>query len=370
MKVGLTVSVVGHVALVVAASSVGVYNAPAAPDMNVLEIDVDIISEQEFVTQTTPIPEVFEMASAENVPEVPWARPVDAKVADLNPELEFPAPIMTPSIQDASLSKPTGIKLPEVNVDAPSISPQNSAVDQALSLPVAKEFKMPEINRVTTEFNPEPRPDVRIADHNQMAIKEVMAPKPDVVKMLAPKPTAKAASIPVISTEANKADEVAAPSSQSSTLEKMVMYGAPLTRPANLRAPNLNGDNEIAQMIAEVNELTTISTKAFVRKALTSQEKSRLVSKIQNAWNLGSMSSEAMRVTISVEFRMDQNGKPFDIALKSYSGGSQAAADTAFEAGRRAITKGLENGHDLPLEKYDQWKVVQITFDPENMRAR
>ena len=46
------------------------------------------------------------------------------------------------------------------------------------------------------------------------------------------------------------------------------------------------------------------------------------------------------------------------------------AVDKAFEAGQRAILCGLGKGHDLPLESYDRWRDVELTFDPEEMRLK
>ncbi|MEO0665673.1 MAG: energy transducer TonB, partial [Pseudomonadota bacterium] len=58
------------------------------------------------------------------------------------------------------------------------------------------------------------------------------------------------------------------------------------------------------------------------------------------------------------------------IRLVSSSGGSAQAAQQAFEAGRRAIIRCGVDGFDLPPEKYEQWKEIEITFNPEQMRIR
>ncbi|MEM6478789.1 MAG: energy transducer TonB, partial [Pseudomonadota bacterium] len=42
----------------------------------------------------------------------------------------------------------------------------------------------------------------------------------------------------------------------------------------------------------------------------------------------------------------------------------------AFEAARRAIIRCGAKGFDLPSEKYDQWKEIEMTFNPEQMRTR
>ncbi len=69
---------------------------------------------------------------------------------------------------------------------------------------------------------------------------------------------------------------------------------------------------------------------------------------------------------------MKQDGKPDigSIRMVSFSGGSQQAARRAFDAARRAIIRCGARGYDLPADKYAQWKEIEMTFNPENMRIR
>jgi hypothetical protein len=43
---------------------------------------------------------------------------------------------------------------------------------------------------------------------------------------------------------------------------------------------------------------------------------------------------------------------------------------TAFENARRAILRCGAQGYNLPPEKYEQWKLVTINFDPNDVRLR
>jgi hypothetical protein len=56
--------------------------------------------------------------------------------------------------------------------------------------------------------------------------------------------------------------------------------------------------------------------------------------------------------------------------LLEFSGGSEAAAQQAYEAARRAIIRCGVNGYDLPEESYDHWRQVELVFNPEGMRLR
>jgi hypothetical protein len=51
-------------------------------------------------------------------------------------------------------------------------------------------------------------------------------------------------------------------------------------------------------------------------------------------------------------------------------GGSENATKTAFQAARRAILRCQKDGYKLPVEKYDHWWDIEITFNPEEMRTR
>jgi len=92
----------------------------------------------------------------------------------------------------------------------------------------------------------------------------------------------------------------------------------------------------------------------------------------RECWNLGSLSSEALRTTVTLEVTMEPDGRPQSgsIRLLESSGGSDAAVMQAFEAARRAVIRCGASGYDLPVESYDHWRIIEITFNPEDMRLR
>jgi hypothetical protein len=94
-------------------------------------------------------------------------------------------------------------------------------------------------------------------------------------------------------------------------------------------------------------------------------------SAIGNKWNLGNVSTDAMRTTVVVRVTFDQSGKPGNIELIESDGPTQEATDTAFSAARRAIIRAYqEGGIPLPPDKYETWKVLEFVFDPNGMRLR
>lgn len=92
---------------------------------------------------------------------------------------------------------------------------------------------------------------------------------------------------------------------------------------------------------------------------------------INKCWNVGQLSSEAMRTVVTLRVEMSEAGKPTSVEMTSFEGGSDAAAQKAFEAGRRAVMRCAgANGYDLPADKYGQWNVLNLIFDPAGMRLR
>ena len=82
--------------------------------------------------------------------------------------------------------------------------------------------------------------------------------------------------------------------------------------------------------------------------------------------------SFALRTVVTIGVTMEPSGKPVSgsIRMIGFEGGTEASAGLAYEAGRRAIIRCGQNGYPLPAEKYEQWKEVEITFDPEKMRMK
>lgn len=101
--------------------------------------------------------------------------------------------------------------------------------------------------------------------------------------------------------------------------------------------------------------------------SLSEREQFRVA--IQQCWNIGALSLEAARMDVSVEFRMAPDGRPDagSLRLVDQRGGSQFAAQNAFEVARRAIMMCGRNGYALPPEKYGRWREVIVDFRPDGI---
>jgi hypothetical protein len=95
-----------------------------------------------------------------------------------------------------------------------------------------------------------------------------------------------------------------------------------------------------------------------------------LATKIQSCWNVGSLSAEALKVSIKVSVNLAENGMPdfSSISMVSHNGTNEAATTQAFEAARRAVIRCGSDGFELPSDEYEQWKTITLEFDPERMR--
>jgi len=69
---------------------------------------------------------------------------------------------------------------------------------------------------------------------------------------------------------------------------------------------------------------------------------------------------------------MFEDGRPDtgSIRMVDFTGGSAAAAERAYAAARRAIIRCGIDGYDLPAGKYDRWRDIEMTFNPEKMRIK
>ena len=151
----------------------------------------------------------------------------------------------------------------------------------------------------------------------------------------------------------------------------------PAPTPAAEPAPAPQQDNAAADATASAiagaleEALAGASTGTASGPPLTQGETDGFRIAVQDCWVVD-VGSQASNVTVTVGFDMDRSGRVVSSSLRllSSEGGSGSAVDTAFQAARRAILRCQGDGYSLPPEKFDQWKTVEMTFNPESMRIR
>jgi hypothetical protein len=105
---------------------------------------------------------------------------------------------------------------------------------------------------------------------------------------------------------------------------------------------------------------------------LTRGEKEAFGLAVGQCWNVGNLSASARATTVFVAFDMQRTGVPVtgSIRMVDFLGGSQADAAEAFEEVRRAVIRCGTSGFQLPVEKYEQWRKVEATFNAEGLQFR
>ncbi len=275
-------------------------------------------------------PTPAEEPEAPDTAEIEVPEPVipNAVIVDTTPPL--PAP---PSEQDGTTIEPDAVAAP-----APRVAP----IPQVAPPPDAE--RAPDVVQDTApEPLPEPEPQ----------------PEPDA-------PAAPEEASDRIVTEAEEEKTYAPASSRRprSRPPQRVRVAEPQEEPAPT-----NTNDAVAAALAEETP-----SEAPVRSGppLTGGEKDALKVAVSSCWNVGSLSTDALGTTVIVGVEMEQTGRPVSgsIRMVSFSGGSEAAARQAFEAARRAIIRCGARGFPLPVEKYAEWRDIEMTFNPEGMQFR
>ncbi|MBO9475373.1 hypothetical protein J7413_17630 [Shimia sp. R10_1] len=364
MHIGHYISGIAHTGLIGWVLFGGVLN-PDPPPMEVT--DVSVISSAEFdaLVQGQVAPETATEVALPTPPEEVAPTPEVTSQPDEAPEQVTPpeAPAAEPDVSPelTEVAPPAPIEPEDVVQDAPELPTPES--DSAVVIPDAPVRPVTQpAERVAPEPVAPPEPDTAIADVVQEATEpDVAAESREEVQ----EETAPEAASTEIATEPKQEEQASAAPSRS--LRPRVR---PAARPEPTPAPDANAD-AIAAALAEASAAETAETAAAPAGPPLSQgERDGLRVAVQQCWVVD-VGSRAADVTVVVGLSLDRDGKvQGDIRMLSAEGGDAAAAQTAFQAARRAVLRCQKDGYDLPVEKYDHWRDVEITFNPDNMRRR
>ncbi len=366
MNTGTTISGIGHGLLIGWLLFGGLLSARDPEPVAVT--DVSIISGEEFAALTQPA------AAPSTVVEAPEVPPPAAE----DPVVPTPAPETVPETPDAP--PPTDLTPPDDSPDLTDLAPLPEAevADEAPVLPTPPAHEestnlVPDVAaprpapRVAPEAAPAPEPDVAIADEATQSAQ----PAPDAETPQPPEPeTAPEEATTETVTEAEETETVglAPPTSVRPTARPARPRPAAPAQP--VAAPEPDSSDAINDALRQA--LTDGAGTAPTGPPLTRGEKDALRVAVGKCWNVGSLSSDALNTTIVLAVQMAQDGKPQNgtIRMVSFSGGSEAAARQTFESARRAVIRCGARGFDLPGEKYEQWRDIEMTFNPEKMRIK
>ncbi|MHC0053344.1 energy transducer TonB [Actibacterium sp. D379-3] len=388
MKTGLYISGIGHGLLILWVLLGGVFSGPRPEPVEVAQ--VSIVSGAEFAALSAPASAPrAEVAAPAPVPVPPSApeRPAQTPIPDTVPETprpSEPAPPAPEAAPDVSALAP----LPETEVaDQAPVQPAPPSADDGATL-LPENARPRPVPRVAPLPAAPPAPDAKVDDTVVKATKPAQQAEltaPPVEESTAPE---EAATEIVTEAEESDAPDTAVTASirprarpDRAAPPTAPVAAKPSAQPAQTSAPApatpaSPAADPIAAALAEALTSgatnTTGSGTAPVGPPLTQGETDALRVAVGKCWNVGSLSSEAMKTSVVVGVSMAEDGKPKTetIRMISFSGGSETAAKQTYESARRAIIRCGASGFELPAAKYTQWRDIEMTFNPEKMRIK
>ena len=368
MNAGQIISGVGHVGLIGWVLFGGAFQSDPLP-FEVTEVSVISASDFEALLASDQAPEPVTDVALPVEPETPVA-PADTPQTDAPPE----------AVQPQASEPPVAETLPQTPAPLPP-QPETTEV-----VPLPQLEPSPNVDLQTALVRPKARPADRIAPQ------PVAQPNPETTPDIdvAPEVSAEVSEAPVEEApQEATAPEEAAPEivteADEQTNAPLASVRPPARRPAALaqQAPSEEAPSDaiadavsdaVSDALADALEEAAPAATPSVPSGppLTAGETDALRVAVAQCWNVGSLSSEALNTTVVVAMSMNRDATPVvgSIRLETFTGGSDAAARQAFEAARRAIIRCGARGYGLPDEKYEQWKEIEITFNPERMRNR
>lgn len=367
---GVIISGAGHLGLILWALIGGFFQRPDALPVEMTE--VSLVSSEEFAAMLAAVPSGPQpepaqpgIAAPEPVPQTPpEPRPEPEPVPEPEPEpAAQPEPVPSPPVEvppEPAPPLPVATDLPPVETPLLAARPRPRPAERVA--PVPTEPPPPEARPdpapPTPAVTPEPVPDAQVVQEPE----EQTAPEEAGTE---------------IATEANRPEPLAPAASVRPRSRPVAARPAPQQQVGT--PPQPTGDvtadavaDAVAAAMTGVGGGAEQSAPVPAGPPMTAGEKDALRVAVQRCWNVGSLSSDALRVTVTVAVSLGQDGVPNagSISLLAFEGGPEAAARQAYEAARRAISRCGASGFPLPPEKYDQWRDIEMVFNPEQMRIK
>ena len=351
-------------------------------------IDVTLVSASDLAAfaSTTPVPgdAPGEIAVPE-VPEdvVPVTAPAEAPPVAAMPEAA-PEPAAEP-VPEASEPLPPQPAPPPTEAP-PAPQPAPSADEPGTTLLANDAPRARAADRVAPTPAPPAPPEAAPDD----SVRELAAPS----ELPSETPPADRATAPeeagdVLASEALDEpipDEITAPTESETPGTQLSRSPVPPARPDRpVRtaeaepAPVPDAPREDAQSsaiddllagLAEETPAPAAASDLPVGPPLTQGEKDGLRFAVQQCWSIDP-GSPAASVVITVGFSLDESGRVDQGSIRQTAAdGPDGGREDAFARARRAILRCQGEGYDLPVEKYAQWRDIEVTFNPASMRLR
>lgn len=389
-RIGTGVSAAVHLGLIAWVAFGGdLFRArPADP---VVMTEVSVMSEAEFAAMMAAAPRPSDLAVSQ--PQAPSVAQDAAPAPQPDPGVAAeapPAPMAEPEPETApDMSDLTTPPAQAQVTEAPPMQPMPPVEEPSATVlmeisPRPRPRPAPRVAPTPAEAPP---PDAQVSDMAQAETRpdEAAAPE-ETVEAPEPEAAPPEATTEIV-TEATETDDRPQSSAPLTSARPRARPAQPApARPApqvetasrpTPPAATPSQSDAVADALAEALASDTGTGTGGVGRAasgppLTSGEKDALIVDVKACWNVGALSTEALRTVVTLGVTMMPDGRPDVGSIRriSHEGGSEAAANQAFEAGRRAIVRCGSDGFPLPPEKYDHWREIEIVFNPEKMRMK
>ena len=393
-QTGTVISAIGHLGVVLWVL-VGDWLFAADVPPETITMQVSTISSDQFAE----LQAATEKPAEEPAAVKPRARPEEV----VEPPPEEPPPEVTPPEEPPVEAPPPVEVTPEEVTPEPVVTPPPSDAvqaeeEQAIQSESTEIQPAPEAEEIIAPDPVQPETDAETADTAAPAVSE--DPAADVV--VEEQPTE--ATVPedtgdVTQTEAN-ADQTAETGMTTSIRPK-----SRPDKPAPAPEPEVAADQPAEEAVPQESTQLTVqpvddsdtqdAIDALLGEAseepapeetasadtggqdlpqgppLTGGEMGNISSAISRKWNLGASSTDAMSSLVVIRVSFSADGKPVDFELIESNGPNQTAIDKLYETARRAVNRAhADGGLPLPADKYDTWRVLDLVFDANGMRAR
>ena len=357
LRQGWYISIAAHLAVLFIVLFGGIFARDRIPEVSVA--DVAIISEAEYAALTPAGP------SPEMAVETPSIAPPtedqtpDAPEAEAPPERAEPETVETP---EAPLAEP--------DLAVPTPTPDAVVEDEAPPVPLPPT----EVDGTALERDQVAEPAPRVAPIPQVAPPPLAEVAPQVIEDTAPEPDA----------EPEPPQEDQPPAAPEAASDRIVTEAEETQTyaPASSMRPRSRPERRIAEpeeTESAVDDAVKAALEEPVSEAapavpsgppLTGSERDAFRVAVGQCWVVDPGARSA-GVVVTVGFALGRDGRvQGDVRQISAVGGDAATQRAAFDAARRAVLRCGARGFPLPAEKYDQWRDIEITFNPEGMQFR
>ena len=359
MNRGLIISGAGHLGLILWVLLGDWFFLPS--DAPVIQsANVSVISSAEFDAMQSEAPAAPLKAPDQPSPPVPADAlpdaPPDVPISDLAQPQAAPDPTAPLAAQDQPIPVPNSDVAPAPRpIDRVAAVPVDPTVDaaQIADTPTPPQTDQPAPDTPPTPVQPDAAPEAAAPQ----VVTEAVNTAPDAPQ-LAPTSSRRPQTRPKAPVLDAAPD--AAPAVTKDAVTKDAVAAAVAAAVADAPAPT------------DQTSDTGGAGDAPKGPPMSQGEKDALRVSVQKCWNLGAVSTEAMQTVITVRVSLSEDTRPdlSSIRMTDFTGGSQAAANTMLAAAQSAIFRCGRDGFPLPLDKYDQWKDLELVFDPRGKSMR